>query len=238
MRSGLRDVLAVTSCLLLGSSGAAAQMPGVPVLQNAFVRGGFAVGGNYGLADDTDAYALAASWTPRNERFQVTAGVGALTVAGVSGSNTIGGARLSVPVRTRWTGGGSTDSYGVGIFAGAGSVRGGGGGVLHVPVGIAAAYRWRIGESRALSVHAAPHVLWARRSGTQAEQIPPDDVTPEPEPVELEDNATIFRTSVGADFTLTQRFGLTGGVELGSTAPARAPGPRSAIFGIGLSYSF
>ena len=61
-------------------------------------------------------------------------------------------------------------------------------------------------------------------------------------PIELKEATACVRALVAlakADGTiLTPRIGVTIGAETGAEAKAGKPGPRSSVFGAGLSYAF
>jgi hypothetical protein len=197
-----------------------AQLPGLPVLQNAFVGPGLAAAVNAGGGSGASAYAAALGWAPRSARFQVSVGAGVL----VSGGQTGGafGVRGAVPVFSMMGG-----NLGVAGFLGVGGARGrevpqrGRAGLGQVPVGAAVAYRRALGATRGFSVYAAPFVGFFRDdfgdAGTQS--------------------ATLLRVSVGGDFAITRAIGVTAGLEAGSSR-ADGPGPSGVVWGAGVSYAF
>src|SRR5919206_4888046 len=74
-----RHRLVVCAAVALTAAAAArvaAQMPGVPVLQNAFANPGTTLAANYGHVTGANAYAAAVAWAPRSARFVVSAGGG------------------------------------------------------------------------------------------------------------------------------------------------------------------
>src|SRR5688572_16813861 len=89
------------SNLFLGSA-VCAQLPGLPVLQNAFVGPGFAAAVNAGGGGDGTAYAAALGWAPRSARFQISVGAGVLVADGSTGGAF--GARAAVTVFTMMNG--------------------------------------------------------------------------------------------------------------------------------------
>ena len=206
---------------------AAAQMPGVPLLQNGFVRPGAAVAANYGTADATDVYGVAGAWTPGSGRFQISAGVGSLGVDGVDGRETTGGLRGALPIRTPWT---RDPASAVGItgFVGVGGASLDEGTLVQVPLGLGIGYRRRLGEARAVSVFATPFYQWTRVTGVETVEGA--------EEAELDSN--LFRVSLGAEALLTRRIGVTLGYELGTTAEDGRPGPTGGIFGAGVAFVF
>lgn len=199
---------------------AAAQMLATPVLQSAFVDPGLTAAANFGSTSGARAYGLAASWAPRNGRLSLTAGVGVFdpSAAG-SPSRATYGARVAVPVRQFMDG-----ALGVAAFAGIGgaSKKEEEGRVTSVPAGVAVGYRRALGSALGLAVHAAPFYSWTRGTAADGSST----------------SSGLFRVSGGADLSLAQHFSVTFGVEVGAEAKGSDPGPRSSVFGIGLSYAF
>ena len=200
-----------------GVVSANAQMPGVPVLQNAFANPGLTVAVNYGYSDDAKAYAGAIAWAPTNTRFQVTAGFGAMDPD--PGDRTAAwGARAAVPI----TQGMMTGKLGIGAFAGVGGASHDGISLLHVPAGASVSFRTRMGERRGISFYAAPFYSWTRTS---------DDGE--------SDSKGLVRVSLGVDVAVVPSLGITVGYELGQTADEDVgePGATGGMFGVGLSYA-
>lgn len=202
-----------------GGPDAAGQLPGLPVLQNAFVGPGFAATVNAGGGGDGTAYAAALGWAPRSARFQISVGAGVLVADGSTGGAF--GARAAVPVFTMMNG-----SLGIAAFGGLGGaqgprVQGARVGLGQAPVGVAVGYRRALGATRGFSVYAAPFFAHFRSDfGNSTE------------------SANLFRISVGADFALTRAIGLTAGLEAGGARSGNGPGPEGAIWGAGVSYAF
>ena len=213
--------------ILLACPQAGAQMPGVPVLQNGFVRPGAAAALNYGTAEGGDVVAVAGAWTPASSRFQLTLGLGLLSPE-VGDRGTTTGVRAAVPNGTPWTGRPSS-AFGLAVFAGVGGTRttadGDAQGIVQVPAGIGVGYRRRIGETRALALFLTPSYTWTRRTGAEAADG-------------LGDESNLFRTAIGGDLMMTERIGVTAGYEFGATAGNGAPGATGGIFGLGVSYIF
>lgn len=212
---------------------AAAQLPGLPVLQGPFIAPGHLVAVNYGKGDAFSALAVAGAWTPRSNRFQVSAGLGAVDPRGGGGRVTGVGMRATVPVRTRWTG--PESSLGAALFAGLGGAWRSGAGELRVPAGGAVAYRRRIGEVRAVAAYLAPYYQWSRRTGVGFTGTAGDG-TGAPEP--LRNDSDLVRAAIGVDALLTRRLSLSLGYDLGEGAEPGRPGPTGGIFGAGLGVSF
>jgi hypothetical protein len=235
-RSSARALATRVATLLLASLGLGirlpAQMLGVPVLQNGFMVRGVAVAGNYGSADGGTAFGIAGSTSPLGSRFMLSGGVGTFSPRprDVLGNELTYGARIAIPV-LRLMGG----AVGIAPFAGVGGAsldaRAGAGAaadsgdtklkLLHAPVGVAVGYRRALGATRGISVYAAPFYSWNRST--------------------FGDSSTsrgVLRVSVGLDVGLVQSIGLTLGYETGASAGDAEPGPRTGVFGAGLSYAF
>jgi hypothetical protein len=201
---------------LVGSVSGLAQLPGLPVLQNGFSNAGVTAGANYGTAEGVRGYAVAAAWAPPSARYQLSAGIGGYDPEDDETWLAYGG-RFAMPL-TAITGGGR---FGVAPFVGIGGASREGVGLLQVPVGIAAGYRWALGQTRAMSVYLSPFYGWNRLTG--------DDES---------DSKGVFRISGGVDVALTSALGLSVGYEAGGEADPGEPGPDAPLFGIGLSYAF
>lgn len=198
-----------------------AQLPGLPVLQNAFVGSGFAAAVNGGGGGGASAYAAALGWAPRSARFQVSIGAGAFRSEGQTGAAF--GARVAVPVFSAMNG-----NLSLAGFAGVGGARGpsvpqvGRAGLGQAPLGVAVGYRRALGAARAFSVYAAPFYGFFRSDFGEAGS----------------ESAWLLRVSLGGDFALTRAIGLTAGLEAGASASADGPGPSGAVWGAGVSYAF
>ena len=207
-------VLTVFSCLaMFVARGLAAQLPGVPVLQNAFANPGLTVAINYGHAEETNAYAGAVAWAPTSTRFQITGGLGAMD-PDPGDRIAAWGARASFPITQTMMDG----KLGIGAFAGIGGASP----LLHVPVGASISFRTRLGERRGISFYAAPFYSWSRTS---------DDGE--------SDSKGLLRVSLGVDVAVVPSLGITVGYELGQTADEDVgePGATGGMFGVGLSYA-
>jgi hypothetical protein len=195
--------------------GLPAQMPGQPVLQNAWANPGFTLAANVGSGSHVHGYAGAVAWAPGNARFQLSAGLGVLDPEG-GRTATSTGARVMVPLPFIDPRG----NFGVSGFAGVGAARPASGSVLVVPVGIAAGYRHAIGATHGISAYVAPYFGWTR--------VKVDTATSR--------SAGLVRVSAGLDVALTPAIGVSAGFETGSTASAGNPGPTGGVFGFGVSY--
>ncbi len=201
-----RATLACCLLVAVAPARAAGQLRGMPVLQNAFANPGFTAAVNLGVADQAVAYGAAIAWAPGGARFQLSAGL-AYTDRTAAKGGTAYGARVMVPLLTR-------AAFGVAAFAGAGAASADSMDILHYPAGLAAGYRRRLGDRRALSVHGA--VFYAGES-----RRPPSG-----------DRATSGRVrgAAGLDLALSPRIGLTLGHELG--------GADGGVTGVAVSFAF
>lgn len=185
--------------VLVALSSTAAQIPGAPVLQNAFSNPGLAVAANFGGGGGQSLFALAAGWGLGN-RFLLSGAAGAQR----SNEATRGayGARASMSV---WSSAGG--SLGAAAFAGVGGAprtRNETGvtnpAIFTVPAGISVGYRRSMGANRGISAYISPMYRWARLStdndGTASEGN--------------------FRVAVGLDFSFNPSLGVTAGAEMGS----------------------
>lgn len=199
----------VVVCLL--PVGAVAQMPGLPVLQNAFANPGITVGVNYGQSSDVKGIGAAGAWAPGSARFVLSAGVGTATADGGKGATAYGG-RVAVPVMQLMGG-----SIGLGAFGGLGGMSQNS--FSLIVAGLAAGYRRPMG-SLGFSVHAAPS--WQRSSVSVASTT---------------FSGSVIRVSGGVDISFGGRYGATVGVETGGKATAGKPGPAGTVLGLGFSYA-
>jgi hypothetical protein len=210
-----RSIAAVVAMVCAGSTGASAQLPGVPVLQNAFANAGITIAVNYGHSEDAQAYAGAVAWAPTSARFQVTGGFGSIDADGADRASAWGG-RLSVPITQTMMAG----KLGIGAFAGVGGASQDDVSLLHVPAGASISYRMRLGERRGISIYAAPFYSWTRASN--------DDES---------DSKGLVRASFGVDVAVVPALGLTVGYEFGQKAGVDDPGATGGTFGVGVSYA-
>lgn len=209
-----------TALALLAPLAAGAQMPGVPVLQNAFSNPGLTVGGNVGTGDVGSAYAAAVAWAPGSGRFQVSGGIGVLTFkAEDAKSSPTYGVRGAYALP--WPRGG-TGSFGTAAFVGFGGATNDDASTSTIPVGVSVSYRRALGETRAFSVYGVPFYQWSSFRPKEGE----------------EDSRGQFRGSVGADVTIIPRLGATVGYEFGGKTAAGEAGTSGGVFGAGVSWSF
>jgi hypothetical protein len=218
-RFGAAVILSVCG-LLFTTARVAGQMPGVPVLQNAFANAGLTIAANYGRSDDLQAYAGAIAWAPSSARFQVTGGFGAIDPKPGDRSSAWG-ARASVPITQTMMDG----KLGIGAFAGVGGASRDTVSLLHVPAGASISFRTRLGERRGISFYAAPFYSWTR---ARIDRASADDES---------DSKRLVRASVGVDIAVVPSLGITVGYEFGQKADADEPGASGGMFGVGVSYA-
>ena len=211
----LSIAVAVLMIALAPAPWADAQMPGVPVLQNAFAAPGFTVAANYAEGGGTLAFGGAVAWGIRGGRFQLTGGVGAVNPPAGATSASYGG-RASASL-LQFAGG----AAGVAAFAGVGGAQRGDTAVISVPAGAAIGFRWAFGE-RGMSAYATPSYRWERN--TRGDESSTRD--------------GFLRLALGLDVTIVSRLGATLGYEFGQRAEDDAPGPAGRVWGIGISYAF
>lgn len=232
-RRFIRTMLAVAGASVVGATPAAAQMAGLPTLQNAFTSPGLAAAVNYGSSDAFRVVGLAGAWTSSSNRFQLTGGLAILSPDGEGDRATGVATRATVPIRTRFTG--RESSFGAALFAGIGGAWRSGGGLLEVPVGGTASYRRRVGEARALSVYIAPYFQWTRLTGAG---LGDSTLSPVDADTDRRDDSDLIRASIGLDFLATSRLSVSLGYDFGASADVGRPGPTGGIFGAGLGVSF
>ena len=216
-RSVLLGAGLLSLALAAASGDCIAQMPGQPVIQNAFSNPGVTIGANFGRAQDQDVsgFAGAMAWSPSTGRFQISAGAGVVK-PGEGDGVFAWGARAMLPIALHKLG----DSFGIGMFVGAGGATDNGANQLNATPGATIGYRRALGSTRGISVYAAPFYSWSR--------IDAGDVAV---------RGGSFRVSFGVDVTVVRSIGLTVGYETGAEADEGDAGPLGDVFGIGLSYA-
>ncbi len=212
--------LAAVAILALGAAAATsanAQLPGAPVLQNAWASPGLVGALDVGGGPDGTVYAAAGAWTPGSGRFQFSAGAGAQRQSG-AGSRGVYGARVAIPL------GGASSMFGFAAFAGIGGGSGGSASTadstastLEVPVGAAIGWRHVIGATHGISLYGTPSYIYY--SGGSK-------------------NEGLVRFALGADVGITQAIGATLGIEFGGTRARGLGGPSGSLYGLGISYAF
>ena len=209
-------VLCLTTCISLAAlRNVNAQLPGIPVIQNAFANPGLTIAVNYGQGDESKAYAGALAWAPASARFQVTGGFGAFEPDGADRSSAWG-ARAAVPITQTMMAG----KLGIGVFAGVGGASQDDVSLLHVPAGASVSWRTRLGDRRGISIYAAPFYSWTRVSFDDESQ-----------------SKGLIRASFGVDVAVVPSLGITLGYELGQNADEGEPGATGGTFGVGVSYA-
>ena len=210
-----RAVVLALATALLPATGRA-QMPGLPVLQNAFSNPGITVAVDYGSGSGATGIGGAASWAPSTGRYQFSAGLGSFNPK--SGSSTTAyGARFAAALFSLAGG-----SIGVAPFVGAGGASSSGATTLQVPAGAGFGWRHALGATRGISVHAAPFYSWTRADDGNGNRV----------------STGLVRASVGADVTVVRNIGATVGVETGQTAGSGDAGPTGTVWGVAVSYAF
>jgi hypothetical protein len=198
------------------TSASRAQLPGSPVLQNAFANPGITGAVDYANLGGSTSYAGALAWAPGTARFQLSAGIGAQTRKGTS-TRTVYGARINMPVL------GAASSFGASVFAGYGAISGGGATdstVIQsiIPVGATVSYRLAVGGSRGISVYGSPVYESIARGGGAA-------------------RVSVFRGDLGVDIGITPAIGATLGIEFGGKQDPGSGKPSGTAFGAAISYA-
>ncbi|NUQ21696.1 MAG: hypothetical protein HOQ09_12170 [Gemmatimonadaceae bacterium] len=188
-------------------------MPATPVLQNAWANAGVTAAIDYGHAQGENAWAAALAWAPRQSRFQLSVGGGAINDSAATRSGY--GGRISIPVR-QFAGG----SIGTGVFAGVGFTSKAAARESNFPVGASFGFRHALGATRGISAYVAPFWVLTRFKQDTVSRT-----------------RGLVRGSVGVDVTLASQLGLTIGYEDGARAKGIDPGARGGVFGIALSYA-
>jgi hypothetical protein len=206
--------MAMALAMVAYATQAAAQMPGAPLLQNAWAAPGSIVALNFGGGSDGQVYGAAGSWTTATARLQLSGGIGIRSGDGSgSGTNTVYGLRLAVPL------GGRSAAFGFGAFAGVGAGTAPADSLASAttfPIGVAIGWRHSLGATAGLSVYATPSYTFLTAESSQT---------------------GLMRASVGVDVGLTRAIGITVGTEFGQGRPGTEGGPSGTLFGLGLSYA-
>ena len=199
-----------------------AQMPGVPVLQNAFTNRGLAFAANFGGGGGQSVYGAAVAWglggTPDGDgRLSVAAGAAAQRAN--EATRGAYGARAAARL---WSSAGG--ALGFGAFAGFGgaprtraaaTATVTNPAVMIVPVGLSASYRRALGARRGMSVYASPFYRWSRAEANT-----------------VVSSGTI-RFSAGLDFAFSRALGLTVGGEFGGKTNGNS---ETSTIGGGISF--
>jgi len=192
-----------------------AQLPGLPVLQNAFAAPGIALAGNVGSGGGDLAFAGAAGWAPGGGRLQLSIGAGSFTPDSGSASGAYGGrASIALPFLFARDG-----AFGLAAFGGVGGATRKDVSLTTLPIGVAIGYRRALGTTRTLSLYGAP--FYSRTSLTVRDSTA---------------TSNLVRFSAGADVALLRSVGVSVGLESGGKAKDGKPGPRGTLVGFGVSY--
>jgi hypothetical protein len=204
------------SVVLFAARDLEAQMPGTPVLQNAWASPGVVGAFNFGGGSDGSVYAAAASWTPTSAKLQLSAGIG-LRSRTSSSSKSVYGVRLAVPFS------GSSGAFGFGAFAGVGggskattTAADSGASTTVIPIGVSLGWRRALGSARGFSIYATPSYLFLSGGAS---------------------NGGLVRAGVGVDVGITRAFGITAGVDFGQNHTRQQGGPTGTLYGLGASYA-
>jgi hypothetical protein len=195
-----------------------AQVPGLPVLQNAFVNRGLAFAGNFGGGTGQSYYGLAAAWG-LGGRFALSGGAGAQHM-GTATRGAYGG-RAAMTLWSR-----SGGSLGAGAFVGFGGAprtRTNGvvtnAAVMIIPAGGTISWRHAMG-SRGFSLYASPMYQWTRVDAGAGVA-----------------SSGTFAASAGLDFAISNTIGATIGGQFGQAANATPTGGKnSGTFGAAVSF--
>ncbi|HWH50918.1 MAG TPA: hypothetical protein VN651_05210 [Gemmatimonadaceae bacterium] len=212
----LRKGVSAGVAALVLSAAAGAQMPGAPILQDAWATAGLVGAVNVGGGSGS-VYAGAVSWTPGAGRFELSGGLGFQSRTGLS-SHTVYGIRAAIPF------GGASSTFGFAAFAGIGGGSGrrstsadSAANTAEIPVGAAIGWRHALGASHGLSVFASPAFVFFTGGAK---------------------SGGLFRSGLGADFGITPSLGVTAGVDFGGSRARAVGGPSGVLYGVGLSYAF
>ncbi len=206
-------VAAIAAVLMATSS--AAQIPGTPTLQNAFVAPGGVVALDYGGATGSQTYAAALSYVPSSAKLLFAGGYGWRNGSGTR-QNGVYGLRLAFPF------GAPKGSFGFAAFAGVGggpqtTIRDTLSNTTEVPIGLSVGWRRFFGGAQGFSIYATPNYVFY--SGGTA-------------------NGNLMRVGIGSDIGISPALGLSLGAEFGGTRQAALGGPSGVVYGVGVSYVF
>lgn len=204
------------------AASAAAQVPGSPVLQNAFANPGLALAANFATGSGQSFYGGAAAWGFGGPGVGGGGLTSRLQLSGAAGVNRASnssrgayGARVAVAV---WSS--ASGALGVGAFAGVGGgprTRVNGvvtnPALLSIPAGLSVGYRRAVG-SRGVSLYASPFYRWTRSDSG------------------VVNSSGTVRVSFGLDVGLSPWLGVTLGGELGG----RTLGGSAGAFGAAVSF--
>jgi len=191
-----------------------AQVPGAPVLQNAFTNPGIAVAANFGSGTGQSLFAAAAAYG-FGGRFQLSGAAGAQRANGSTRGAYGGRAAMSIFSFM-------SDAVGIGAFAGVGGATStrindvvNNTAITNVPVGASISYRRGIGTTRGFSVYASPIYRWTRSDSAGT-------VT----------SGGSLRGAAALDFAFSQSLGVTVGGEFGGGNR----GSEGSLIGVAISF--
>ena len=211
MGRGWPKVMAGLAVVAAAHGELAAQVPGVPVLQNAFSNPGLVVAANFGSGSGQSYYGAAAAW-----------GLGAqgtLSISGAAGAQhgngaTRGAYGARVAARIWSTKGGALGVGGFAGFGGAPRTRTGtivtNPAVMMIPAGLSVGYRRALGTTRGVSAYLSPFYRWVR---TDSGVVVPSGA---------------MRISGGLDFSFSPSLGVTVGGDLGGAGGSSGGGKKSS----------
>ncbi len=204
-------------CGALAAPAARAQMPGMPVLQNAFASPGITLAANYG-GGSRGAYSFggAGAWAPASGGYQVSAGAGSYKAGTGTTSGVAYGGRFSLPV---WHF--LADAMAVAVFGGFGGARVNGLDQTLAPIGASVGYRRSLGNARAFAVYAAPFYGWTH---AQIASTTTGSAT-------TASNSGDLFGAFGADVTVMPQLGVSAGYQIGGRRGSKG------LFGVALSYA-
>ena len=198
----------VVSLLVTSASLAVAQMPGVPVLQNAWATPGLAAAADFSGGAGASVWAVAFSWSPGAT--QISGGGGMQSRTGLS-SRGVYGVRVALPLAQFMNGNAGLSGF-AGIGGGAATALDSSAVTSLIPVGVALGYRHAMG-ARGISIYASPSYQWASTRAGSTSGV---------------------RVGLGVDLGLAPSFGLTGGLQFGQ---ARTSGGSGTSYVLGASYA-
>lgn len=212
MRVSIKSTFLALSVVTVTAATAVAQMPGAPVLQNAWAAPGMVVALDIGGGSGT-MYGGAVGWAPSSGRFQLSGGAGAQSPKGGT-SRLVYGVRAAFPIMQMMSG-----KLGIGGFIGAGGGAAKAGDTTSskgiIPAGVAIGYRQAIGTAgRGISAYVDPNYQYHSGASTKK---------------------GYFRVGGGLDVGVSARFGVTLGFESGAAAKAGEVGPPGSLYGVGVS---
>lgn len=221
MGRGWPRVMAGLLAVAAANGALAAQVPGAPVLQNAFGNPGLVVAANFGGGSGQSYYGAAAAWGIGTEgRLSISGGAGAQHRNG----STRGAYGARVAARIWSTRGGALGVGGFAGFGGAPRTRTGtlvtNPAVMMIPAGVSVGYRRALGTKRGMSAYLSPFYRWVRADGGAVV------------------SGGAMRISGGLDFSFSPSWGVTVGGDLGGAGGSTAAGGQKSSGALGAAISF